>query len=291
MNTVVPLGDGILLDLCRMAGMDCRDARLIRVCANTVFYLPRAAAAVRVASAEMAAKARRAVRMARWLESIGFPAVRVHPAAPEAVVVEGAVATFWEYLPQPRHAPPVVRLASLLRHLHEESPPFPVAPWDPVTDARSNLLLAAGTLQDSDREFLLDWCDLLDGELPANRYSLPYGLIHGDAWAGNLLWRGREVVLCDLDQMCHGPLEWDLVPTVVNGLRFGHPTVEEFLGTYGFDVRAAVGFPLLRQVRELTMLTGALPALSSRPSIAREISRRISNLRDPSGSGQWTPYE
>ncbi|MEW9532843.1 phosphotransferase enzyme family protein [Microbispora sp. NPDC049125] len=289
--TTVLSEDRTLLDLCHAAGIDCRDARLIRVCANTVFHLPRTDAVVRIASARTAAKARWAIRMAHWLESIGFPAVRVHRDVPEAVLVDGAVATFWEYLPQPRDAPSVVRLAPLLRHLHEELPPFPLPPWDPVADARSNLHLATGVLPDADREFLLGWCDRLDRNLPSNRYRLPYGLIHGDAWAGNLLWRGEEVVLCDLDQMCHGPLEWDLVPTVVNGLRFGHPSAEKFLAAYGFDATAAEGFSLLRQARELIMLTGALPALSSRPSIADEVGRRIASLRDSSSQHRWTPYE
>ncbi|GLX09007.1 phosphotransferase [Microbispora sp. NBRC 16548] len=283
-------GDGIVSALCHAAGVDSRGASLIRICANAVYYLPRANAVVRIATVEAAAKARRAIRMAHWLEDIGFPAVRVHVDVPETVVMDGAVATFWQYLPQPGRAPSVVRLAPLLRRLHKELPPFPLPPWDPVSDARANLQLAVGMLADRDREFLLQWCDRLDRELHSNPYRLPYGLIHGDAWAGNLLWHGDEVVLCDLDQMCHGPLEWDLVPTVVNGLRFGHPSVEEFLGSYGFDVMAAESFSLLRQARELTMLTGALPALSSRPSVAREISRRIEDLR-VSGLGRWTPYE
>ncbi|GAA4199905.1 aminoglycoside phosphotransferase family protein [Microbispora amethystogenes] len=288
--TAVLTETGIVSALCHAAGVDPRGASLVRICANVVYYLPRVNAVVRIASVDMAAKARRAIRMAHWLEDIGFPAVRVHWDVPEVVIVDGAVATFWQYLPQPRQAPSVVRLAPLLRRLHNELPPFRLPSWDPVSDARANLQLAADTLADRDCDFLLRWCDRLDVELASNPYGLPYGLIHGDAWAGNLLWDGEEVVLCDLDQMCHGPLEWDLVPTVVNGLRFGHPGVEEFLGSYGFDVMASESFSLLRQARELTMLTGALPALSSRPSIAHEISRRIANLRD-AGPRRWTPYE
>ncbi|MFG1879312.1 phosphotransferase enzyme family protein [Sphaerisporangium sp. NPDC049003] len=287
---VVLAGESTLHRLCQAAGLDGRDARLIRVCANVVFHLPHAGAVARVSSAETQARARRTVRVARWLDSIGFPAVRLHPDVPEAIVAEGQVATFWEYYPQPPQSPEAIRLVPLLRLLHSEAPPFPLPAWDPVADARNSLQAASAVLRGEDRRFLLDWCDRLEQELPSNQYALPYGLIHGDAWVGNLLWRGEEVVLSDLDQVCHGPREWDLVPTAVNTLRFGHPSTEEFLAAYGFDVTAAEAFLVLRQARELVMLTGVLPALASRPSIAREFGRRIANLRG-FGDDRWSPYE
>lgn len=286
----VLLPETALLQLCRAAGMDGRDARLIRVCANAVFHLPRSGAVVRIAAEQTVARARRAVRVARWLESIGFPAVRVHPQAPEAVVAGGQVATFWKYLPQPDAGHPApVRLAPLLRRLHAQAPPFPLPAWDPVSEARSTLHLADDVLRDDDRVFLLNWCDRLEAQLPSNVYGLPYGLVHGDAWVGNLLRRAHDVVMCDFDQVCWGPQEWDLVPTAVNALRFGRPSAEEFMAAYGYDVTAAEGFALLRQVRELLMLVGALPAASSRPSIATEIARRLADLRG-AGLGRWTPY-
>jgi aminoglycoside phosphotransferase (APT) family kinase protein len=287
MNVVLSKNSA-LVRLCHSAGIDGRDARLIRICANIVFHLPRANAVVRVTSAQMAARARRAVRVAHWLQSIDFPAVRVHPAVPDAVIADGQVATFWEYLPQPAASPDVVQLAPLLQRLHAMTPLFPLPSWDPVTDARNNLRPATGVLRREDRNFLVEWCDRLDRDLPSNRYDLPHGLIHGDAWVGNLLWRDDEVVLCDLDQVSYGPREWDLVPTAVNAIRFGHPP-RRFPNVYGFDVTASQAFPLLRQARELIMLTGALPAMASRPSIAVEISRRIASLR-ASGPEQWTPY-
>ncbi|MEV5407294.1 phosphotransferase [Thermopolyspora sp. NPDC052614] len=281
--------DRALHRLCGVAGVDSRGARLIRICANIVYHLPRANAVARISSAGTAPHARRAVRVAHWLQKINFPAVRVHSDVPDAVVVGGRVATFWQYLPQPAAPPQVVQLAALLRKLHAQTVPFPLPAWDPVADARDNLRRARGVLSAEDHRFLLRWCDRLEDELPTNRYALPYGLIHGDAWAGNLLWRGEDVVLCDLDQVCHGPREWDLVSTAVNALRFGTPPAEEFLTAYGFDVTIADGFPLLRQARELIMLTGALPALSSRVSIAREFGRRLASLRG-FGSHRWTPY-
>ncbi|WP_436758701.1 phosphotransferase enzyme family protein [Streptosporangium sp. V21-05] len=278
-----------LLQLCRAAGIDGRDARLIRVCVNVVFHLPRANAVARIASAETTPRARGVVRLAHWLEAIGFPAVRIHRDVPDAILMDGQVATFWEHLPQKVGSPPVVRLAPLLRRLHAQTPPSPLPSWDPVTEARSNLQLARGVVHDRDRGLLLDWCGRLEAELPTLRHSLPHGLIHGDAWAGNLLWRGEGVVLCDLDQMCYGPRAWDLVPTAVNALRFGHPPADELLAAYGFDVTASAVFPLLRQIRELTMLTGVLPALPDRPSIAEEFRRRVASLR-VNGPDRWTPY-
>ena len=153
-------------------------------------------------------------------------------------------------------------------------------------------LLAAGScLVPPDRAFLEARCDELEAELAALSPRLTANVIHGDAWQGNLLVRSGAAVLCDLDQVSAGPREWDLVPTVVNALRFGFaaPPVQRFLDAYGFDVIGWDGFPVLRKVRELVMLAGVVPVLSSSPGIATEFARRMYGLRN-GREDRWTPY-
>ncbi|NRQ32118.1 phosphotransferase [Nonomuraea sp. NN258] len=261
----------------------------MRQCANAVFLLPREAAVVRLAPVSQALldRAQTTVRMARWLENIGFPAVRLLAGVERPVVAGGCLATFWQFIPQPDRQPEPTLLVPLLAELHELIPPFSVPRWSPVADARRRLSNSADL---ASAQFLSQWCDRLDGQLSQVRYELPASLIHGDAWVGNLLWSDRGVVLSDLDQVCFGPREWDLVPTVVNAMRFGEPSYESFLRAYGHDVTAWPGFPVLREARELTMLTGVLPALASSPSISAEFERRMADLREEA-SGLWAPYK
>lgn len=275
--------------LCEKAGVDGRDARLLRLCANAVYQLPRESAVIRLvpASPSLVERAVSTVRLAAWLEQIDFPAVRLLSHVPAPVVADGFLGTFWQFLPQKDHQPKPVQLAPLLVELHDLMPPFSIPEWDPVADARRRLR-AAG---DSDAvDFLSPWCDRLEDEVAALDFELPTSLIHGDAWAGNLLWSDRGVVLSDLDGLCAGPPEWDLVPTVVNAMRFGRPSPRSFLKAYGFDVTAWPGFAVLQEVRELTMLTGVLPALDSSPSISREFARRIADLREGTNA-RWAPYQ
>ena len=60
------------------------------------------------------------------------------------------------------------------------------------------------------------------GRLRPAQLPLPAGMIHGDAWRGNLLRDGHRVVLADWDEVSTGPREIDLVPTL-QGTRFGLP--------------------------------------------------------------------
>ncbi|MQA88137.1 MAG: phosphotransferase [Streptosporangiales bacterium] len=277
--------------VCARAGLDPRGAELLRVTANAVFRLRAEPVVVRIAAPQsQLPRVCRMVRVARWLAEVDFPSVRLHGDLPQPVEFGEYLATFWTYLPQSGAPPLAESLAPPLRELHRLAPPFVLPRWDPIADAR-RFLAAANGLVEEDRAFLERWCDELAAELAAVTYDLPAGLIHGDAWPGNLLSSSGGVVLCDLDQVSTGPREWDLVPVIVNALRFGHSpaAARRFLERYGFDVTAWPGFPVLRRVRELTVLTGVVPVLSSSPSIAREFARRIDGLRR-GREERWRPY-
>ncbi len=277
--------------VCAEVGLDAQDAELLRLAANAVFRLRTAQVVVRIsAPRSQFSQVCRTVQVARWLGHIGFPAVRLHGDHSQPVVLGNYLATFWDYLPPGSTQPPVEVLARLLRELHSLAAPFPLPRWDPIVDAR-RLLARANGLAEADRAFLERWCDELDAELAVMTPALPAGVIHGDAWQGNLLGPSGAPVLSDLDQVSVGPREWDLVPTIVNALRFGYAPdpVRRFLDTYGFDVTAWRGFPVLRKARELVMLAGVVPVLSSSPAIAHEFARRMDGLRNGRDE-RWTPY-
>jgi aminoglycoside phosphotransferase (APT) family kinase protein len=277
--------------VCSEVGLEAQDAELLRLAANAVFRLRKPQIVVRIsAPRSQLAHVCRTVQVARWLGEVGFPAVRLHGDYEQPVVRGNYLATFWDYLPPGGTRPPPEALARLLRQLHPLTAPFPLPSWDPIGDARQ--LLARGNgLTETDRAFLEAWCDELDAELAVLPPTLGTGVIHGDAWQGNLLVQSGAPVLADLDQVSVGPREWDLVPTVVNSLRFGYPIapVRRFLATYGFDTTTWHGFPALRKARELVMLAGVAPVLSSSPAIAREFARRMDGLRNGRHE-RWTPY-
>jgi aminoglycoside phosphotransferase (APT) family kinase protein len=89
-------------------------------------------------------------------------------------------------------------------------------------------------------------------------FGLPPGVVHGDASVGNVIRdRDGHPLLADLDGFAVGTREWDLVLTALYYENFGWHTAEEyrtFADTYGYDVMAWSGYPVLRDVREFLMV-------------------------------------
>lgn len=87
-------------------------------------------------------------------------------------------------------------------------------------------------------------------------------------------------MLCDLDSTGRGPLDLDLVPTAVGAVRFGRPERHDELAVaYGRDVTHSRGWPVLRRIRELTLVTSVIPDLRRRPDVATEHAHRLRTLR------------
>lgn len=276
---------------CGRLGVPATEARLVRAVANAVFHVPVADTILRIAGpASRLDRARKTVKVARWLAEIGFPAVRPRADVAQPLVAGDYVITFWDYRCERPGRAGIDEMAYLLRELHELRPPFVLPAWNPLADIAENLD-DAQVLEPAVREVIDGCCAALEPGLEKLVFTLEPGLVHGDAWVGNLLRTGGTPLLLDFDQTCVGPREWDLVPTVVNSLRLGRPRAD--VGTlaeaYGFDVTGWDGFDVLRQVRELTVIAGVAPALASRPELAQEFHRRAAGLT--SGSrGAWAPY-
>ena len=283
-----------LAAVCAAAGLDYRGATLLRYVRNAVFQLARHPVVVRIALAPpVRERVAKMVAVARWLAAHGMPAVRLLDGVDQPLVAGGHIATFWRYEPPVGAAPTGGDLARLLRRLHVLAPPDePLPEWDPLVTVRAAVEHAAG-IAEADREFLRRSCLAVQERLVGLSYELPPGPIHGDAWLGNVLPARAGPVLCDFDSACVGPREWDLTPMAVGRLRLGVPArvYREFATGYGFDVMRLPGFEVLRQVRELKRVTGALPILDGNPQARAEFVHRLRTLRSGRRGARWRPYQ
>jgi Phosphotransferase enzyme family len=282
-----------LTAVCAAAGLDPTGAELLRCTNNAVFELAAAPVVVRiVASNALRHRVDKVVRVAAWLAEHGVPAVRLVPGITQPVGAGPYLATVWETVPHCGKRPRGRDLAKLLRRMHElAEPPFPVPVWEPLDDVRRRLGEADG-LGDADLAFLRERCEEVSARLDALEFALPTSLLHGDAHLGNLIPSPAGPVLCDFDSASLGPPEWDLTPLAVGVVRFGEPAgrYRELVRSYGFDVTRWEGFQVLREVRELKLITSVLPILSSRPEVRPEFFRRLTDVRRGDRSARWARY-
>jgi aminoglycoside phosphotransferase (APT) family kinase protein len=130
----------------------------------------------------------------------------------------------------------------------------------------------------------------LAAALPGLRYEAAPCLLHGDPQHGNALHDADATVLSDWESVAVGPTEWDLVTIEIPCRRFGHPaqTYEEFCTEYGRDVRRWSGFAVLRDVRELRMITTNARKASAGSPGATEVHRRIEQARHEDSEALWS---
>jgi hypothetical protein len=286
---------------CRSAGLRRAGARMLKFTNNAVVALPAAGAVLRIAgSAGVRSRVPAVVAVARWLEDLRLPAVRLLPGLPQPLEVEGHLVTVWRAV-EPASgasgpAAAIEDLARILRELHavEAAPPSAVGPWDLTGVLRSRLAEAPG-LSVGDAEFLARELAAVEAGLAALadvEPLLPSGVLHGDAFLGNLVPSPAGGQLCDFDGVAEGPREWDLVPVAVGALRFdyGDDLHRRFVHAYGVDVTAWPGFPVLRRLRELQLVTSVLPALEANPALRPQWRLRLDSLRHGDDGVRWSPY-
>ncbi len=280
-----------LHDAARRCDLDVRGVRLIRLFATAVYHLPAADAVARVApvvSPGSVSRLATSVHVTRWLTGIGFPCVEPLPVD-QPVTSHGCVVTFWRYLRQDGPEPPPADLGYLLRRLHELRPPFALPVYEPLGSVRRAVEFSRAIGED-DRAWLAERCDQLLAAYRELDFQLPAGMIHGDAYRGNLLRDRNRVVLADWDAVSTGPREIDLMPTL-QASRFGLPDRERdaFIAAYGRDIRAWAGYPVLRDIRELSTLTALLRNGHADAASLRELQVRLHSLRT-GDHRQWTAF-
>ncbi len=224
----------------------------MRIGSNTVYRLT-APVIVRISrSGADVEHARRTVAVARWLESVNYPAVRVLNVD-QPVLLDGHAITFWEAVSDDGDQYATVgEVAEVLVKLHEL-----VAPDDLHLPRLERFEGAAKRIQTNnwltpgDRDFLTEMLASMRDQYSELEFVLPRGVIHGDANVGNVLrdYHGNPVVI-DLDGFAIGPREWDLALTANYYDSFGWHTREEyetFVRVYGFDIMKWPGYPVMRQ--------------------------------------------
>jgi hypothetical protein len=282
--------DTILHIACTRAGLNPSKATLLHQHATGIWLLPADQIVARISrSSDDRDRLTRAVTITRWLAAQGFP-VTVPADVDQPIEVDTAGVTFWRYYPQDdRPTPGAAALGRLLRQLHELPQP-PVSLDDYVPLARlGNALTSNPPLADDDLAWLAERRVRLIASYRELHSQLGVGWIHGDAYPGNTLRDGEQVILGDWDEVARGPRELDLISTH-QGVRIGRSDAERraFTDAYGWDVTAWPGFPVLRQMRDLHTLGAYIDRASSGDSIALdELNHRIRTLRTGDSAAQW----
>jgi Ser/Thr protein kinase RdoA (MazF antagonist) len=233
------------------------------------------------------------VAVARWLADEGYPAARLVTDAEQPIVIEDHPVTFWEGLADGDTYATTAEMGVLLRRLHDlEPPPFSLPQLHPFDKVASRLKRAA--IPESTRAFLRSMALDLEAEYGRLTFSLPSGHLHGDFNVGNVLRdnAGHPWVI-DLDEFATGPREWDLMQTAMYYDSFGWHTQTEyadFVASYGFDIREWAGYPVLRSVRELLMVTWLSQNAGANPRAADEVEKRVATLRSGGSRRDWAPF-
>jgi hypothetical protein len=307
--------------ICHQAGIACGDATLIKYTMNAVYHV--GPYVLRLAHGpHAAALAQRTVAVAAALAAADASTIRLADdlAVAQPVVSGDWVATIWQHVPTVAAEPKPVHLAAPLRTLHalDRLDGIGLPRWAPIDKFRRRLDAAAhlpapdaadldawartqlGLSRDAMLHELRRRCDDLDHALAAVSWRFSHGVIHNDAHTGNLLLprtphraeSDPTALLCDLDGICHGPREWDLVPTAHGVTRFGRPATDyhAFTDLYGFDITTWPGWPVLRDVRELQLVTSTLDSATGRPEVADQLAHRLRSLLTGDTTAVWTRH-
>jgi aminoglycoside phosphotransferase (APT) family kinase protein len=279
-------------------GLDATDARLIHHYSNAIYLLPAEQAVARVTfGREAAEKVNRSLAVTRWLVEQRFPATEPL-AGTSPVTADDVVVSFWRYYPQPEGPSPFTsaHLADLLRLLHKtEPPPFQLPPWIPLESLEATVTDPAlsAALTDNERAWIVARIGEVRDKIAGLDWPLGSGLIHGDAWAGNLLScpgaRPDGVVLGDWDWVSAGPREVDLIPTWHAAVRYGRSAtwVSDFAGRYGYDLARWDGFPVMMAMRDLVQLSGPIRRARESEPHRRVLRQRLDDLRSGDTTSSW----
>jgi aminoglycoside phosphotransferase (APT) family kinase protein len=281
---------------CDELGIQLAAVQLLRMGENAVFKVGADPVVARVARGRhLLRAAEREVRVARWLESEGYPAARVLPDVEQPVIVAGHPITFWEFIDQGPERPTYTDLGRLLHDLHELPVPndLELPPFDPFGRVAERIEMATAIGRDT-QEFLRARQAELRQRVGFLAFSTPAGPVHGDAHVQNLMRHGNgQVVLIDLENFAIGRREWDLMVTGTEHVGPGWVTdqqYEDFVANYGRDITTWDGFEVLRDIQELKMTTWLMQNVSESTAVADEFERRLASIRDGVSRRAWRPF-
>jgi hypothetical protein len=218
-------------------GVDCGGAVVLAAGSNVMVHLKPAPVVARVMTGTAALHG----DVERWLAgevAVGaFLGARGLSVAPTDVLPpgpherDGLWMTFWAYVEHDSggRLPRADELGGALRDLHDALAEFPGEQLGPLSDVR-------------------DWLDRLAAEEPSPLRAelraltptvfaspLPAQAIHGDASISNLLRTDAGLRWNDLEDVCVGPVHWDVAGLVADARARGESEafVADFLYAYG----------------------------------------------------------
>jgi len=299
MNKGYALGEAetraLLQQACAATGLSEDGARLLRLGSNAVYRLTGPVVA-RISRPDADPEtARRTVAVARWLQSVSYPAVRVIDVE-QPVMIDGHAVTFWEAVSDDGDEyATIAQVAEVIARLHKLTAPeiLHVPGLEPFESA-GHRIADSEWLSPEDRDFMTSGLARLQEEYARLDFVLPPGVVHGDANIGNVLRdeRGNPVVI-DLDGFAIGPREWDLIQTALYFDHYGWHTRQEyetFARVYGYDIMKWPGYPVLADVREFILVTWMIQKAKESPKTAAEARKRIDALRNGASRKDWLPF-
>jgi hypothetical protein len=231
----------------REHGVACDEAVLIAAGSNALVHLKPAPVVARVMTGTAVLHADIERWLSREVAVADFLAQRTDLAvAPSDLLApgphehDGLWMTLWKFVSHDAQAAPPgpPELGRSLRELHAALAEFPgdLAPLSEIGGWLGSLiaqLRPSPSLTEQD----IGWLRFkLDALTPAVfESSLPAQALHGDASVGNLLRTDWGLVWNDLEDVCHGPVAWDVCGLVTSARARGHSATvaDELLAAYG----------------------------------------------------------
>jgi hypothetical protein len=234
----------------------CDDAVVVAAGSNVLVHLKPAPVIARVmtGTAELHAGVERwlarEVAVGAFLGERGLAVPPTDVLAPGPHQYEGLWMTFWQFVEHEASGPlpSAHELGDSLRELHAALAEFPgqlgrlseVGDW---LDRLAAELRPSPGLSSQDRDLLRSRLR----ELTPNVFesTLPAQAIHGDASMGNLLRTGNGLVWNDLEDVCIGPVHWDVAGLIIEARVFegGEAFVADVLRAYGgLDIEELTDF-------------------------------------------------
>ena len=231
----------------RKHGVACDEAIGIAAGSNALVHLQPAPVVARVMTGTAALHDDPEEWLRRELAVGAFLAERADLIVPPSDVLppgpheqDGLWMTMWKFVPHDRDAPPPGpgELGQSLRRLHEALADFP-GDLPPLSGIREWLEGLLGELRPSSQLTQRE-IDRLRFELDAVtpsvfESSLPVQAIHGDASISNLLRTDSGLLWNDLEDVCVGPVAWDVTGLVTSARARGRSAayIEALLAAYG----------------------------------------------------------
>lgn len=259
---------------------------LVRDHATSVWAWPDAGLLVRISPAHHTPALHRALALTHWLHAQGVPVTA--PAHHELIDDGPRVASVWTHYPHhPTQEPAPADLGVLLARLHRAGKtPLDLPAHDPLASLLHTLDDTRYLPQDTIADLRARAYDLRQAYADLDS-RLGTGLLHGDAWLGNVLVDDQGTArLCDWDEAGIGPREIDLA-NLHQGRRFGRTDEEldAFAAAYGDDLRDWAGLPVLVAIRDLHTMGAYIRASDGGDQkAAAQLERRITTLDDPAAS-------